>query len=202
MITNNKNTTKSFSKAKQYLIFNFNKKNNLYRLMFFFIAILVVVVCSWPMHAWAMQSPIRTYNQGGFIQISIILNEGISFGTFSNQTAIIYTLQTFMNLLILTAIVCVNKWYYVLPASLSFGGGLFNLIDRMCPKDLACSTGVTKNAVLDYFQFFGKSAIFNFPDVFVIVGVIGVCIAIFVVCIKDTINDKKNKEGKNEQENK
>lgn len=182
----------SLDKINKFLKANFTKKLNLQRALMIAIAAFVVIVCSWPMHSWAMNSIVARHNIGGFIEINIILNGGVSFSFFDGHSGFIYAIQTLMVLLLTSVVLFTKKWFLNLSSGIATIGGLFNLIDRMCPKNLACSPGVVNDSVLDYFQFFGKSAIFNFPDVFIIVGVIGFCIGI--ICVTFTENENKNKK--------
>lgn len=74
-------------------------------------------------------------------------------------------------------------------------GSLFNLIDRFFPKQIP-GEDLKSHAVLDYLQFNTKhyeSAIFNFPDVFILIGIIGCALILIIRCF---IVDKDNKEVK------
>ena len=99
MVTNINNRQKLF-RCKQFLIQNFNKKNNLLRLIFFAIAAAIVIACAWPMHVFAMNAASSHYGNG-LIQIDIALNDGISFSILSGNPVAIYCLQATIILIIL-----------------------------------------------------------------------------------------------------
>ena len=181
-----------FKQINAFLKENFTKKINIQRLIMFLVATFVVIICSLPVHSWALHAPDQKYNVGNFIEINIVLNAGISFGAFRNNVVFVYSIQTIMALVLICVVLFTRIWYFNLTVSIATVGGLFNLIDRMCPKSLESSGGgIIKNSVLDYFSFFGKSAIFNLPDVFIIAGVISFCCC---VIYKSIIDEKKWKK--------
>lgn len=190
------NSKQNFTlKLKNLIGTNFTQTNNLKRLLFFTIGIFVVVAFAWPVHTWALNSTRRTYNDGGFINVYIILNSGVSFGFGSNNSMFVYFLQITMVWALLIFVIFTRKWFYTLCVSLALGGGLFNVIDRMCPKDpVSISGGIQKDSVLDYFRFFEKSAIFNLPDVFILIGVITGSVIFFGFSVKEIL-DEKNLKG-------
>ena len=102
-----------WNRIKQLLVKNFNKKNTITRVIFFAIAAAVVIICSWPMHAWVMNAE-KTHYGDGFIQIDIALNDGVSFSILSGNVAAIYSLQSLMILIILCFLLFCKKWYFVL----------------------------------------------------------------------------------------
>ena len=189
------------SKIKRFFINNFNKKNTITRLIFFAIAVAIVVICSWPMHAWAMKAE-NTHYGSGFIQIDIALNNGVSFSMLSGNVAAIYALQSIMILIILCFLLFCTKWYYVLTLGAAETGAAFNFIDRMVPKCPVClqTEGVRTNCVLDYFHFnFGKTS-FNFPDVFILAGLIGSVVIVITITIIEAVKESKAKRGSSKLE--
>ena len=189
MPTNFNNKQKLF-KFNQFLTQNFNKKNNLLRLIFFAIASAIVILCSWPMHAFAMNAQNPHYGNG-LIQIDIALNDGISFSILSGNTIAIYCLQGTIILIILGCLLFCVKWYYILTLGLAEAGALFNFFDRMIPKD-PISLSYAKSCVLDYFHFsFGRTS-FNFPDVFILIGIITASLISVVTITINNMNDSKS----------
>ncbi len=184
-------------KVKTYLAKNFTKKLNLWRLIFFGIGVLVILATALPMELWVISAPKSVYWSGKFIEINIQLNDGISFGMFSGSVALIYFLQIFIVLILLGIYIFIKKKYYQVFVSFAICGGIYNLLDRMVPKELASLVGYKYyNSVLDYFSFYGKTAIFNFSDVFVLVGIIGFCVLLVIMLIVDVVKDsKKEKEN-------
>ena len=181
---------------KQFLVKNFNKKNTITRLIFFAIAAAVVIICSWPMHAWAMNAE-KTHYGDGLIQIDIALNDGVSFSILSGNVAAIYSLQSLMILIILCFLLFCKKWYYVLTLGTSETGAVFNFIDRTVPKcPVSLQPGSIKtNCVLDYLHFsFGKTS-FNFPDVFILIGLIASVLIVIILTIIEVVKESKQKRG-------
>ena len=133
----------------------------------------------------------------GFIQIDIALNDGVSFSILSGNVAAIYSLQSLMILIILCFLLFCKKWYYALTLGTAETGALFNFIDRMVPK---CPVslqpwGIKTNCVLDYLHFsFGKTS-FNFPDVFILIGLITSVLIVIILTIIEVVKESKQKRG-------
>ena len=184
------------AKIKQFFVRNFNKKNTITRLIFFAIAAVVVIICSWPMHAWAMAAE-KTHYGDGLIQIDIALNDGVSFSILSGNVAAIYSLQSLMILIISCFLLFCKKWYYVLTLGTAETGAAFNFIDRIVPKSPVSLhlPDASHNCVLDYFHFsFGKTS-FNFPDIFILIGLITSVLVVIILTIIEIVNESKKKRG-------
>ena len=184
------------AKIKQFFVRNFNKKNTITRLIFFAIAAVVVIICSWPMHAWAMNAE-KTHYGDGLIQIDIALNDGVSFSILSGNVAAIYSLQSLMILIISCFLLFCKKWYYVLTLGTAETGAAFNFIDRIVPKSPVSLhlPDASHNCVLDYFHFsFGKTS-FNFPDIFILIGLITSVLVVIILTIIEIVNESKKKRG-------
>ena len=184
------------AKIKQFFVTNFNKKNTITRLTFFAIAAVVVIICSWPMHAWAMAAE-KTHYGDGLIQIDIALNDGVSFSILSGNVAAIYSLQSLMILIISCFLLFCKKWYYVLTLGTAETGAAFNFIDRIVPKSPVSLhlPDASHNCVLDYFHFsFGKTS-FNFPDIFILIGLITSVLVVIILTIIEIVNESKKKRG-------
>lgn len=184
------------AKIKEFFVRNFNKKNTITRLTFFAIAAVVVIICSWPMHAWAMTAE-KTHYGDGLIQIDIALNDGVSFSILSGNVAAIYSLQSLMILIISCFLLFCKKWYYVLTLGTAETGAAFNFIDRIVPKSPVSLhlPDASHNCVLDYFHFsFGKTS-FNFPDIFILIGLITSVLVVIISTIIEIVNESKKKRG-------
>ena len=184
------------AKIKEFFVRNFNKKNTITRLTFFAIAAVVVIICSLPMHAWAMNAE-KTHYGDGLIQIDIALNDGVSFSILSGNVAAIYSLQSLMILIISCFLLFCKKWYYVLTLSTAETGAAFNFIDRIVPKSPVSLhlPDASHNCVLDYFHFsFGKTS-FNFPDIFILIGLITSVLVVIILTIIEIVNESKKKRG-------
>lgn len=193
----NISNTNNFSfKFRKFAKSNFSKILNTERLIFFSVTCIIVLTCAIPMEIWAINAPNQIYGNG-FIRINIVLNTGISFGTLDKQIGLIYFLQFLEVLVLLGVFIFSRRISSMIFMGFAIMGGIYNMIDRMIPKLLISDKGQgsIKNAVLDYFQFFDKSAIFNFSDIFILVGVIGFAIFIIVWLLIDVYNDNKKKEN-------
>ncbi len=180
------------NKIKLTLKQNFTKKNSLMRLLFFCISAVVVIICSWPMHTFAMNSSNSHYGNG-FIQIEIALNPGIAFSFLENKVAAIFCLQGLIILILAFFLIFSIKWYYTLFIGFAETGALFNFFDRMVPKNPISING-NKWCVLDYFHLsFGKTS-FNFPDMFILFGVISASIICMIFTIINSSKEYKNKK--------
>jgi lipoprotein signal peptidase len=68
---------------------------------------------------------------------------------------------------------------------------MFNVFDRAIGFNLAYNGLPYHDVVLDYFQFSFKWGIFNFPDVFVLTGIIGGCVLYIIFSIMALIRARK-----------
>lgn len=187
--------TKKSEKIKLFLQKNFTKKNNLWRLVFFLFGVVVLLCSALIMELWTINCRKNNYGDG-FICIRIQLNSGIAFSGLANLPGLIYFLQALIILILIGIFLFLVKKYYLAFMSLAVCGGTYNLIDRMIPKTLACDPSHVKqyNQVLDYFSFYGKSAIFNFSDVWILTGVIGFCLLVLIFNIINVVKENKQKK--------
>ncbi|WP_391591808.1 Signal peptidase II [[Mycoplasma] cavipharyngis] len=110
----------------------------------------------------------------------IAANTGISFGLLSNNAAAVYVLQIIP--VILTGIILIHntKYYNAIAVTLVFASGMSNFIDRLVPDYFGTNLDKTQlvdnnlylavNAVVDYWTI-DNNSIFNFPDVFILIGI-------------------------------
>lgn len=177
-----------------YSKFAFSKNEWLKRGLYFSIGCIVVLFFSLSFYFWALNQYKAVFGDG-FIRINIILNDGIAFSMLWGNFGAIVALQTFSVLILIGIIIFSTKWFYTLLLGMTITGSLFNLIDRFFPKQIP-GEDLKSHAVLDYLQFNTKhyeSAIFNFPDVFILIGIIGCALILIIRCF---IVDKDNKEVK------
>jgi signal peptidase II len=80
---------------------------------------------------------------------------------------------------------------------MAFLGGFFNIMDRTTVATFTYNNHATfeYNVVVDYFRFF-TSAIFNFPDIFVLTGIIGATLLYFITTIITYSKLKKSEKPK------
>ena len=158
----------------------------------FVISLLIVLSLSLPMYFWAINTKTPIYDSW-FIRINITLNSGVSFGILKGKTLAIIFIQLFSLIMLLIAFFLVLKWYYSFCILISLHGAVFNFLDRLIDANVP-SLGIPKqNSVLDYFQFnmFGtQSAIFNFPDIFILMGIISISLIFLIESFKGKENIK------------
>lgn len=178
---------------KKFLKTNFSKKNNIWRSIWFIIAVAIVLIPGIPLNLWAAKQNYGHYGSyNGFIDIYVTRNLGNGFSSGSEwPQGVVYFLKIFMSFIILLlAAFLPCKWYYTLPLCASFVGGMFNVFDKAAHND----------AVIDYFALFPKSPddvgwfIFNVPDFYITGGIIFACVAYVVSYIIQIVRNKKNKK--------
>ncbi|MDR1235342.1 MAG: signal peptidase II [Mycoplasmataceae bacterium] len=172
-----------WNKFLKYLKNNFSKKNNLWRLFGFAIALVVVLVPS-------LTCNLMIRNGDWQWPHNIAYNDGIAFSALVGKTALIYFLQAFICFIVLLATLFTDKWYHSLLLSLALVGGLFNLIDR------ATQPSPHLNTVIDYLPTGNTTS--NFPDVFILTGVIGFSVLYVIITIYG-LTKRKNKQDKNDK---
>lgn len=195
-------------KIWEYLKSNFSKRNNLLRLVVFVFALIIVIIPSIIMLEWCQQQTIADpFGPNGFWSIYIINNDGVSFGMFSDNPSVAIGIQWTTNIILLIALLFVDKWYYILLLSFATIGGFFNAIQRLIPWNYLGNFGV--NGVCDYFKFdfWPGFGIFNFPDIFVVCGIFGFVIIFIIMTIINLVEElkiekllegkKKKEDGKN-----
>ncbi|MDR0674964.1 MAG: signal peptidase II [Mycoplasmataceae bacterium] len=173
-----------YKKISNYLKQNFSKKNNLLKLLCFVIALIIVLV------------PSLTCNlliRDGQWTKGVVYNDGIAFSALRGKTTLVYVIQSLICFVILIAIIFTNKWYYFTLLSLAFLGGLFNIVDRatqyLSPTSIAFWG---PNTVIDYLNTGNTTS--NFPDVFILIGVIGFTVLYLIMSIFNITREKKKSE--------
>lgn len=178
-----------------------NKKHLLFKLIIIFSACFIVCLTSFLIRSSMLNATESSWDLiPGFLSIKIVENPGISFGNLSDKNpSLVYFVQSIP--IIIGGVILVFSYNYLYDIGLSilFFGGLCNVIDRATPDIYTHLTHLNQhNAVVDYFQFsfILDSAVFNFPDTFIICGVIVICLQIIISWIKD-IKSSANSEDKN-----
>ena len=120
-----------------------------------------------------------------YLNLNLVWNQGIAFGLFSMQKSYLYSLVSFLIVLVILAVIAMLfkthgfKKYLLI---MIIGGALGNLFDRMY-----------YSAVPDFIDFHINSFhwfIFNVADIFISIGVF--CLIITEIFDKKGINDEKN----------
>ena len=180
------------SKIKQYFKKCFDKKLLLQKGIIALCALVLVLVMSLSFYFWLKDGIEAKPNS--FWYINVIWNKGMGFSMLEGNFAAIYALQSVMFVLLLAIYLLVT--HDKISASfiaLAMFGGLFNLIQR------ACAPIEHANCVLDYFCFgFMDFAIFNWPDMFVVIGIFGFVISYITITIIDIVKEDKASKVKNE----
>ena len=125
----------------------------------------------------------------GFFSLSHVRNTGAAFGLFANQR---WVFMVFTTLVLIGAVVLLcnqkvkNHWG-ILSLSLVIGGGIGNIIDRVCWGE-----------VIDFFafNFWGyEFAVFNVADIFVCCGTVILAIYIFLTHDFDPPKKEESENG-------
>lgn len=170
-----------------YLKQNFSKKHNLWRLWGFLVALVIVLVPSLTCNLMIRNN---TWPWSG-----VVYNDGITFNWLENRTVLVYTIQSLICVIIFFGIIFTDKWYYSLLLSMAFVGGLFNIIDR------ATQSPPNPNTVIDYLDTsFIFNTISNFPDVFILTGIISFTV-LYVTMSVITITKEKRRITKSKDNN-
>lgn len=130
-------------------------------------------------------SEFKIIENTGFINIVVISNSGIGFSALSDQTAIVYAIQSVVMILVFIWFLFSKNIDFLITLTMVFSGALANIIDRATSGN---------NTVLDYFQFWFGGAIFNFADSTIICGFIALFICYLVRFILQIISDRRIKK--------
>ena len=105
----------------------------------------------------------------GIFHITYVRNTGISFGLLADRTGIILIIQLFIILLLfyLKSQVFSNNFYINLFFVFVFAGATGNILDRLI-----------YGYVIDFFDF-QIWPVFNFADIYIVLGVLGLILFIF-----------------------
>ncbi|MBF8437621.1 signal peptidase II [Halanaerobiaceae bacterium Z-7014] len=105
----------------------------------------------------------------GIFHITYVRNTGISFGLLADRTGIILIIQLFIIILLfyLKSQVFSNNFYINLFFVFVFAGATGNILDRLI-----------YGYVIDFFDF-QIWPVFNFADIYIVLGVLGLILFIF-----------------------
>lgn len=173
----------------------FNRKQLITKGIILSCAIVLVLSLCLSFYFWLHDKEDGTViGQNPFWYIKIVWNSGVGWSALSNNPAAVYAIQSIMFVLLLSVFVLVvrDRWSASFVA-IAMLGGLFNLLQR------ACESGMHAGCVLDYFRFgFWESfPTFNWPDMFVVVGIFGFIISFIVYSIRKAIKEEKEEKAKN-----
>ncbi|MDE7088304.1 MAG: signal peptidase II [Malacoplasma sp.] len=135
-----------------------------------------------------------------FLDIKIIENTGISFGSLSQTSpGVVYFVQSLPIIIGFIAFIFSSHYFLDVGISMLFFAGMSNIIDRSLPDVYINKIMATENdAVVDYFQFsfIKDSAIFNFPDVFITISVGLICLHIIIAWVKEYKKESAKEKNK------
>lgn len=180
------------SKIKQYFKKCFDKKLLLQKGVIALCALVLVLIMSLSFYFWLKDKDGIVGKTNPFWYIDVLWNDGIGFSALVGNFAAIYAIQSVMFVLLLAIFIFVtNDKISASFVALAMFGGLFNLIQRACAGN---------NCVLDYFHFgfWDSFPIFNWPDMFVVIGIFGFVISYIVITVKEAIKEDKASKVKNE----
>lgn len=116
--------------------------------------------------------PVFKKNEG-FIQVRTpVKNHGAILGFLKNKRKTLNFFTIISILLLLGSIIynCLTEDIIAIPLSVMLGGGLGNLFDR-----------IINGGVTDFLVFKGyRNIVFNFADIFILIGCIGTVITVIV----------------------
>lgn len=180
------------TKVKEFFVKRFNKKLLIMKAIIAFFALIVVLALSLSFYFWLKDKPAdQPYGPiNGFWYIYVTWNNGIGWSALENNYAAIYGIQSVVCILLITVFLLVTHDKITCSfVALAIFGGFFNLIQRAASSN---------NAVLDYFRFgfWPSFPIFNWPDMFVVIGIFGFVISfIIVTIIQYKKEDQKEKQN-------
>lgn len=186
------------SKARKYFKKCFSKNLLIKKAIIAVAAAILVLSLSLSFYFWLKDKPDGTIiGHNSFWYIYIEWNDGIGFSGLAGKTAAIFVVQTLMFLLLLALFLLVTHDNISSSfVALAIFGGLFNLFQR------AADTHAVKS-VLDYFTFgpwIKFPFVFNWPDIFVVIGIFGFIVSYIVVSIiQAKYEDYKTKNEQNGQ---
>lgn len=137
-----------------------------------------------------------------FLKLYITGNTGIAFSNLNNSSvSFIFFIQIFPVIVLSIILIFTKSIVIDIGLSMAIAGGLSNIIDRSIYDNYKYLSSLieSKYAVVDYlnFSFIPNSAVFNLPDVFVIIGIITIAIYIIFYYIKLFNIERKNKKEEN-----
>ncbi|MDC4163525.1 signal peptidase II [Mycoplasma sp. T363T] len=175
---------------KQFKIANTKKLVKIKYPILFGVGIVILLIV-FLLRNYFLNLGIGYKTEEGFININVITNKGVGFSLFNSNPAIPYLLQILLTtVFLITFVFCKNIALIAFLPLIAFGG-LSNVIDRSIPIKLS-NTAIENNSVLDYFQFFKSSAIFNFADICIVIGFVLIFLNFFIELFVDFKNKNKN----------
>ena len=196
MQINNDYFQKVISNVKKQLTNIYCSKYIIYKAIIFFVISIIVLAISFGIREFILNIQNEEYDfMKNFLSIKVIGNTGIAFSALSSNTGLVYFVQIIPIIISFAVFIFSNSIYIDIGLSMIIFGGLANVIDRGVVDNYSnINIENTVNAVVDYlyFPFIKNSAIFNIPDIFIIIGVIWIIIFILVNIIKSFIYEKKN----------
>ncbi|MEG0879317.1 MAG: signal peptidase II [Malacoplasma sp.] len=190
------------------------KSKYLFKKLFIFFGIgILVLTASFVSRQLALESHTNnTQLIPGFITINIIGNTGISFSFLKDAHISLILFIQFIPVIIAFCVILLSRNIVIdISFSFMFFGGLSNIIDRCIVDDYKYINILENtNAVVDYlqFSFIKNSAIFNVPDIFIVLSSIIVITYLVVSSLilfttgkhkSNKDNDHLNDETKKEQ---
>lgn len=188
---------RKFLDRHPYLHKCFNTKTLITKGIIFACAAVLVLSLSLSFYFWLKDmEPGTEIIPNPFCYIHVCWNGGMGWSTLDGNTAAIYAIQSIVFLVLTSLFVFLTNSRVVISfISLAMLGGLFNLIQRAATPVSLAMGGVP--SVLDYltFGFWPGFPIFNWPDSFVVIGVLGFVISYITVTIIDAKNEGNKKHN-------
>lgn len=177
----------------------------IWKLIIFVIVAIITLTCCLVFRQQILDSKSYSWELiPNFLNVNIVQNTGIAFSGLQNQSSsLVYFVQSIPVIIGIAILVFSNSIVIDIGLSFILWGGLANIIDRTQQDDYKYLYMVnTQNAVVDYlqFSFIKNSAVFNFADVTIIIGIIIVVLFIIYTLIKDGISSIKKESKKSVEE--
>lgn len=187
---------RKFLDRHPYLHKCFNTKTLITKGIIFACAAVLVLSLSLSFYFWLKDAPAeQPIIENPFCYIYVCWNDGMGWSALAGNTAAIFAIQSIVFLVLTSLFVFLTNSRVVISfISLAMLGGLFNLIQRAATPIAVTGKGVP--CVLDYLKFgFMDFPIFNWPDSFVVIGVLGFVISYITVTIIDAKNEGNKKHN-------
>lgn len=197
---NENNFSKYWKKIINYTKNLYTSTYWIYKLIIFIVVSILVIGISFGIREIILNSQAQNKDLiPNFLKLQIVGNTGIAFSNLGNSSvSFIFFIQIFPVIFLSFILIFTKSIAIDIGLTMVIAGGLSNVIDRGLYDNYKYLSSVVESqyAVVDYltFSFIPNSAIFNVPDVFVIIGIITIGIYIVYYYVKTFINEKKNKE--------
>ncbi|MGL4768641.1 MAG: signal peptidase II [Mycoplasmoidaceae bacterium] len=176
----------------------YTKKNILTKLISIIFTVIIVIIPAFVIRDFVLKKGKLNFDIiHNFIDGKVAFNSGIAFSIFGDHPGAVIALEIITISLVFILFLLNRFVVFDFGISLIFTSGLSNIIDRQLVDFFQGQ--IYYHKVVDYiqFHFIANSAIFNWQDMFVIIGIILLSLIIFfkIILIDKTkeVRDKNDK---------